>query len=280
MLKTERHVLSAALSVNSLNKLLNLDEDPIIEQEVMNLLLLDSGRRVPLALLWSLASPNLPIKEQKGLLGYYFLVLHGDDMFDDPDKLQRNPNNLLEDVLNTDVVGTEGRLNAADLYQRTMDCLPLEKRNTVNSYLIAMSEIHANEEHKGKPGTYGFQDARDYRVRTNFPAIEAGLKLGNSLFTEESIAGLVMGLQYLDDKKDWKKDAEEENKNLLLGMATDKEDLHYMLRSTHTIKPKKVVRSPEVKNTITAYKRAFRSEFTGRSLALASLVKMSGRFFL
>src|SRR3989344_6430676 len=218
MLKTERDIYSASKSIDGFNRLANLGET-LLDREIIERILIEPNRRAAAASLLSSASPELPQRQREGLIYFTDLVLHCDDMIDNGQELSADPVELGRNLLVARVASTDNKLRGLDLYELTMSCFPYDKQAIVDNYLSEMANIHARGEHLGKPREYGFEEAWDYKQKTNIRSFEVGLELGDSDIAKANITPLIMGIQYFDDVHDYPRDFA--NLNLFTGMAKD-----------------------------------------------------------
>jgi len=276
MLKIERDIISASKSMEGFNRLANLDET-LLDREIIERILIEPNRRAAAASLLSSASAELSQRQREGLIYFTDLVDDGQEVPDDPAK-------LAQDLLTARVASTDNKLRGLDLYNLTMSCFPCDKQAIIDDYLAKMAEIHARGEHLGRPGEYGYEEAREYKLKTNIPSFEVGLRLGDSSIAKANITPLIMGIQYFDDVHDYRRDFN--TLNLFIGMAKDVweakgkpdwQDLDYLIEAQNLPKAAWIIKDPNVADTRHAYREAFFREFKGQqNVPLAAVVKTSG----
>ncbi|OGM29372.1 hypothetical protein A2801_01655 [Candidatus Woesebacteria bacterium RIFCSPHIGHO2_01_FULL_41_10] len=288
MLKAERDIYFATRSIESFTDFAQLTSTSETTGALVEELFEDPVRCATAAALLYYASPNLPTIQREGILNYTALVFHSDDVLDSKSDTAKDPQMLLEELLKKPVVNSRHGMRGWHLYEATMNCFPDDKRNVINDYLVDMIHIHATGEHIGKPGTYGFEQAREYKYKTNIPTFATGLQLAQSSIPPQNFAPIFIAGQYIDDAGDWHKD--NDTLNLFIGMAYDVwqkkdcpdwQDFDYLMESARLPDPLRRIKDEPMIDTRAAYRRAFFSEFKGASgVPLAGVVKLSGALTL
>ncbi len=82
-----------------------------------------------------------------------------------------------------------------------------------------MVGIHLHGAHRGIPGKYSFKEALEYRRVTDDPLLETLAELTDS--NKARFVHIGRTWQFIEDGLDWTEDAQEQAKNLFIGMATD-----------------------------------------------------------
>lgn len=157
-------------------------------------------------------------REALGMLYFAQIVKTADNVLDRDATDLSNYDQLRQRLLSTDINGIPG-VSVNESLEACLECYSPEKQRVVNSFLNEMVSVHLGAPQKGVMGAYTFDEAQDYRRRTNDRLVETLAELTGSKKEKFVSAGRVW--QLLDDALDWAEDSVESNKNLYLGMATD-----------------------------------------------------------
>lgn len=291
ILKTERDIYSAGKSVDYLFKLANLERQSLIDHGMLEQFVRDPNRRMSAAAFLTSASVNLSERQRLGLLMYNSFIVSIDDLLDkDLNNIFQDPDGLKRFILSSQMPTTDITLTGSELYGKTLSCFPEEKQLILTNFFEEMLELHLDGDNHGEPGKYGFDEAREYKARTNIPFFRTGLVLGDSPIADENIGPMIMGLQYFEDAIDWREDMRHDTKNMLVGMANDMwihrgqpnwQDIDLMFEMQTADPQRLILAEPNMQNTRTAYKKAFFNEFKGeKNVPLARTVKLAGRLAL
>lgn len=291
MLKTERDIYGAGKSLKYLYKLADLDRHFLAEHGMLDEFARDPNRRMSAAALLTSARSDLPEDQRLGLLMYNSFIVSVDDLLDrDTNNTFQDPGDLRRFILSTQMPTTEARLTGEKLYRQTLNCFTEEKQLILVSYFEDMLKLHLEGDNNGKPGAYGFGEAREYKERTNIPFFRTGLILGDSPIANANIDPMIMGIQYFEDAIDWREDLEDNTLNMLIGMANDVwlnmgrpdwQDFDYLVKMAGNPDKIMILAKSNMKRTREAYKSAFFEEFEGQvNVPLALSVKLAGRLAL
>lgn len=165
------------------------------------------------------ASDNHPTpSEALGVMYFSQLVKSADDAID------RNPadftsrDELRGYLLQSAVLGTGG-VQVKEVLERCLSCFETDKQGAINSFLEDMVGVHLRGIHRGIPGKYSFKETLEYRRVTNDPLLETLAELTDS--NKARFVHIGRAWQLIEDGLDWTEDAQEQAKNLFIGMATD-----------------------------------------------------------
>lgn len=115
-----------------------------------------------------------------------------------------------------------GELTVSDLLSACLSCFGSKKQALINSFLADMIRIHAGETPAAEAGSYSFQDALDYRLKTTSTFSQTSFALANVSPAAQATASKgALLLQFPDDMADFIRDAHDRSFNLLWGMAKD-----------------------------------------------------------
>lgn len=101
-----------------------------------------------------------------------------------------------------------------------------EKQKLVSNYIDSAAEAHWEYANRGKPGSYGLQDALDYRMRTTVEGARVSRQLVNLPVVDDKS---MLWAQLLDDAIDMLSDARQESVNLWVGLANDTGEIGVIL---------------------------------------------------
>lgn len=196
-----------------LKTLLPVDIDPLAER-----LARKQRLRLGTLVILSVAEKHLTPYETLGVMYFSQLVKSADDAID------RNPTDFTSRdelrgyLLHSEVPGTGGA-QVKEVLERCLSCFETDKQGAINSFLEDMVGVHMHGVHRGVAGTYSFKDALDYRRVTNDPLLETLAELTDS--NKVRFVHIGRAWQLIEDGLDWTEDAQEQAKNLFIGMATD-----------------------------------------------------------
>lgn len=237
--------------------------------------------RVVSAVCLSLASPKLSEKERFGTFLFISFVTHADDFLDEEvlsgvrEKAKLGVSLLKKEI----TIGSETR-TLGWLYGETLDHFPPPKQKVIKEFFSRMGDLHAEGEHKGEAGKYGYKEALAYKSSVIYACLEAALNLIDGNFSQQdSLLAVLNAVSMIDDAVDYMADFKGNRKNLYLGMARDVweegrrpsgKDLDWIRTvaaqpvftkgARGKIEAIRTMRRPEMRDTRAAYRKAFSSE--------------------
>lgn len=157
-------------------------------------------------------------RDALGMLYFTQVVKSSDDAIDRNNVKFSDAQSLRNFLLNSEVPGVHN-VKVKDLLERCLHCYPPDKQRAISSFIDQMVNVHLENPHRGIPGTYSYQEVVDYRRVTNDPLVETFAELTGS--SKARFVSIGRAWQLIEDAMDWTEDAQEQSKNLFLGMATD-----------------------------------------------------------
>lgn len=262
-----------------LDTLLPTDIDPLAKR-------LARKQRLRLGTVYVLAASDSQVTPQEVLGIMYFaqLVKTADDALDRNPRGFNDYGELRSYLLHTEVQGTNG-VQIEEILKRSLACFSQDKQAAISLFLNEMVSVHLGSPQRGIPGTYTFEDARDYRRITVDPFLETLAELTNS--SKARFLSIGRGGQLVEDGLDWAEDAGEQSKNQFLGMAADTGELSYLQSILpgwgrgrifdFRIKELIAIKMPYVKNTRERYRQEILDQVPGMEGINARLMATAAR---
>lgn len=212
-------------------------------------------------------------QEALGMLYFTQVIKTEDDALDRNITHFSTPKELRDYLLTQEIAGAP-HSTVQDALEKSLACYSLDKQKAISSFLDEMVEVHLQNPQRGTPGSYSYQDAMEYRKSTNEPLLETFAKLTDTHSNRDRYRAIAHTWQLIEDGLDWTEDAQEQSKNLFLGMATDTwhergklegQDIDHLLKTLGRWQRGRMfdfrvnallgIKSPHLKNTREKYKK-------------------------